>query len=484
MKHRLLAALSNIFLLALAACGPATEEATPDPSLEDGQAVEAIKASPPYHGDPANGAVFAVDISHWEGPMSQAEMDCFWESGVRHVVSGTQVEEVTRQQLDMALRRGMTVDAYVYLYWTDDMVGQVEKAFARVSGFPIGRMWLDVEQEPQGIGANDLAKRVQSAVDACQAKGTAQCGIYTGQGFWKGAMANMTKFAELPLWYAHYNFKKELSHWPGESFGGWAAPVAKQWAEQVLCSVGVDKDTMQVVSGPPLVVDRTLPPPPTTPPPAPPELYPANGAKIQLDYVKLMAGLVPHATSYQLALESWDGKVFKPYYTWTRPDGFQKVTPKLTNQRYRFRARANNAHGWGPWSPFTVFDHGKPTTSPPPAPPPTTPPPETPPPEPPPETPPPPTGGGGFGALSPNGTTLSSAAVTLTCSALAGATQYEFVIESAKGQSYVPYMKYSATQPSRTFYPQLHGTTYRWRVRALLNGSWTEPSIDATFQYQ
>ncbi|MBK8995754.1 MAG: hypothetical protein IPM35_08405 [Myxococcales bacterium] len=470
MKLRVVEALSCAGLLALSSCGaPANGALEPPP--EGGEVVEPIKASPPYYGDPAHDAVFGVDISHWEGPMAQAEMDCFWDSGVRHVVSGTQVEEVTRQQLAMAVSRGMTVDAYVYLYWTDDIAGQVKEAFERTAGFPIGRMWLDVEQDPGGLGATELAIRVKAAADACLAEAGAECGIYTGRGFWTGEMADTTQFATLPLWYAHYNFKKELSHWSTESFGGWTEPVAKQWAEEVLCSVGVDKDTMQVVTEPTLV-DRSLPPAPTQPPPAPTGLYPADGARVSLDYVKLMTGLVPHATQYQLALESWDGAAFKPYYTWTRVDGFQKVTPQFKNRFYRFRARAQNVHGWGAWSGYSVFEFGKSTTAPPSGTP------EQPPP------PPPPTGGGDFGTLSPNGTTHSSPSVTLSCAAVTNASSYEFTIETSKSDSWMPYVKYTTTGPSRTFYPQLHQTTYRWRVRALVNGAWSAPSYDATFQYQ
>lgn len=473
MKLHGLEVLITAGALGLASCAaPFGEDEPGEPASGDGEVVEPIKASPPFLGDPANQAVFAVDISHWEGPMSQAEMDCFWASGVRHVVSGTQVEEVTRQQLAMAVSRGMTVDAYVYLYWTDDIAAQVDTAFARAAGFPIGRMWLDVEQEPGGLGATELEAKVQQAVDACQKHGSAECGIYTGRGFWQGALANTKKFAELPLWYAHYNFKKELSHWPAEGFGGWQSPVAKQWAEEVLCSVGVDKNTMQVVTEPSVVVDHSLPPPPTAAPPAPAGLYPEQGAYTSLDYVKLMTGLVPHSTQYQLELQSWDGAAFKPYYTWSRPDGFQKVTPKYDDRVYRFRARAQNAKGWGAWSGYSVFAYGKPTGALPPEPP------EEPPP------PPPPTGDDLFGTLAPDGTTVSTPAVTLTCGAVTGATKYEFSIESlGKTGSWVPYTKYTGTGPSRTFYPQLHGTTYRWRVRAELSGAWTASSKDATFAY-
>lgn len=479
------------------------------------QVAEPIKPSPPYYGDPQNGAVFAIDISHWEGPMAQAEMDCFWASGVRHVVSGTQVEAITRQQLAMAVSRGMTIDAYVYLYWDRDVGEQVDEAFRRVAGFPIGRMWLDVEQDPGGAS---LIPLVQQAVARCQSKGSAECGIYTGPGFWRGEMGDTSAFSTLPLWYAWYNHNRELSFWPQETFGGWAKPVAKQWAEEVLCSVGVDKDTMQVLTKPMHVIDRTLPPAPTQPPSAPSGLYPTHGSVSLLDYVKLMVAPIPHATSYQLALERWTGSKWIGYYTWSAADGFRKVFPKPVGSVYRFRARANNALGWGAWSGWSVFDHGKLLG---PRPPEGTPPadagvPATGQPDsgsrptpdqgaspdtasapdagPQPDTTTSPDLGapdstpqpaGAPTGLAPDVTSVATSAVALSCDPLAGATQYQFAIEfkNAAG-SYAPYVTYTTTSPQKTFYPTVHKTSYRHRVRAKVAGAFGPWSNDATFDFE
>ena len=503
MKRQLWTSLLGVAAALLCSCAASSGEEVIDElgGVEVENSIDPIQASPPFYGDPANNAVFGLDISHWEGPIAQREMDCFWESGVRHVVSGTQVEEITRQQLGMAVARGMTVDAYVYLVWDQDMVAQVQEAFQRVSGFPIGRMWLDVEEEDgQGLGANALISRVQAALDACRAHGSVDCGIYTGAGFWKGSMSDTTQLADAPLWYAHYNYKTSLEHWDTEHFGGWSKPVAKQWAEQALCGVGVDKDTMQVLTQPSVVIDRSLPPDTNQVPPPPTNLYPSDGLVIKLDYVKLMTATVPRATQYQLALEAWDGTAFKPYYTWSTPDAFRKVVPQYKNAIYRFRARAKNAVGWGAWSGYATFDFGTYTgTRPGGSPPPSDPPPVDPgadggaagaPNEPPPEadggaggsTPPP--SGDVPGSLSPDGTTLSSASVSLNCSEVQGATRYEFSIDYLASGSYVPYTTYAPTHPYQTFWPQVHATTYRWKVRAQVNGAWGAWSNQASFQYQ
>ncbi len=470
--------------IALVACGPLPEE--------DGVEVETspITPSPPFLGDPAKGAVFGVDVSHWEGPLAQRELDCFWDSGVRHLIAGTQVEEVTRQQLAMAASRGLTVDAYVYLYWDRDIRAQVKEAFRRTSGTPIARMWLDVEENPRGLGANALGDLVQQALDTCAAegKGAIGCGIYTGPGFWKSYLANTTRFASVPLWYAWYNTKKTLDAWSSEAFGGWPVPTGKQWAEQVLCSVGVDKNTIQVSAQPTVVVDRALPPDDGLPPPAPTGLYPADGAVVSIDVVKLMTATIPRATKTQLALERWDGAAWRSWYTWTVSDPFLRTFPKRSSV-YRFRARAQNAHGWGAWSSFVTFDYGTYTgTRPgpqPPAPPTTPTPPPTTPPAPTPPSPPAPTPSGTPpSGLAPDGASLASTSVTLSWTPVSGATRYELAIENqlASG-SYSPYVTYTTPTTSKTFYPQVHKTTYRFRVRAEVGGSYGAWSSFASFSY-
>ena len=453
----------------LAACGSDGGGFGDDADL----AQQALTPSTPFYGDPQNGAVFGLDLSVWEGPIAQAEMDCFWASGVRHIVAGTQNEEVTRQQLAMAVSRGMSVDAYVYLYWNRDMKAQVDDAFQRAKGFPIGRMWLDVEEAPGSLGTNAILAKIAEAKNACIAQGTAECGIYTGPGFWKSYMLNTSQVSELPLWYAQYNGKKTLSDWGTEHFGGWQKPVAKQWAEETLCGVGPDKDTMQTVAPPAVVVDRTLPPDTKQPPPAPGGLYPADGSVVTIDNVKLMVGTLPRATRYELALEKWNGTEWRAWYTWASADGFVKTQP-TPNALYRFRARARNAYGVGPWSAYSTFDYGKYTGTRPGA---------SPPPQPT-QPPPPPPPAGVPGALSPDGTTVSTSGVTLSCSAVQGASSYELAIEYLSGATWVTYITYSPAGPSQTFYPAVHGTTYRWRARAKVNGTFGAWSSTASFQFK
>ena len=461
--------LSTVMLMGMAflgACAATSEN-------DDATSEAPLQPAPPFAGDTANQAPFGVDISMWELPMAQSEMDCFWASGVRHVVVGTQVEDIAREQLAMAVSRGMSVDAYVYLYWDKDVTAQVQEAFKRVAGFPITRMWLDVEQSPGGLGANTLIADVQQGLDACNAHGGVGCGIYTGPGFWKSYMNDTKSFANVPLWYAQYNYRTSLSDWSTEHFGGWAKPVAKQFATKPLCGVGgPDWDVMQLLAPPTVIVDRTLPPDTKQPPPAPAGLYPADGAVVPPDYVKIMSATIPRATSYQLALERWNGSSFTTYYTWTNANAFQKVAANPVNSLFRFRARAANAYGWGAWSAWSSFDYGKYTGT-------------RPNQAPPPPSPNPPPASGVPGSLAPDGgALLGTTSVTLSFSAVASASTYDVAIEYGSGNAFQSYVTYSGAATARTFYPAVHGTTYRWRARAKVGTTFGDWSAYATFQYK
>ncbi len=462
-----------LLTLALAACGPDSsltfEETSPGESVVEAEVTT-------FAGDPPNNALYSVDVSMWEGPIPQYSMDCLWSSNVRHVVAGTQVEEVTRQQLEMALARGMSVDAYVYLYWDRDMAAQVQTAFDRVRGLPIGRLWLDVEESAAGRSPQTMMDLVQQSVDACRAKAPAgvECGIYTGPGYWKSALANTTRFADLPLWYAQYNDVTSLSSWSRERFGGWTAPAAKQWAERVLCGIGLDRNTMQVVSSPSTVVDRTPAPRPTTAPPSPSGLAP--GGKTGLEYVVMMAATIPHATRWTFAVESWNGQAWTSYASWDGSVPSRKFFPYWKQRLYRFRAKAQNAYGWSPWSGWQTLEVGswtgpRPGTSPvPPAPAPT------------PNPTPAPVVPGAPSGLSPDqGARFTTPSITLSCAPVAAATSYEFTLEFLSGGAWKPYFTYTRATPSTTFSPQSK-TSYRFSVRAKVGAAFTPASSVATFE--
>ena len=109
--------------------------------------------------------VLAVDISNWSGTITENEVACWWESGIRHVIAGTQIPSIALQQFQTAVNGGMAVDAYVMLYWDYDIADQVQDALATIEGFSVGRLWLDAEQPAGSWTASQLTQKIQEAVD-------------------------------------------------------------------------------------------------------------------------------------------------------------------------------------------------------------------------------------------------------------------------------------------------------------------------------
>ena len=52
-------------------------------------------------------------------------------------------------------------------------------------------------------------------------------------------------FANLPLWYAHYDNVRNMDDYAKLPFGGWTQPLIKQYwagAKSTLCGIEIDKN--------------------------------------------------------------------------------------------------------------------------------------------------------------------------------------------------------------------------------------------------
>lgn len=456
--HRTLLALVP-FALALFGCGPAAD---------DGElAATGVGA--------VGEGTFAVDISLWSGEITDAEVRCWWDQGVRHVVVGAQNHRISRQQLAKAQAGGMTIDLYEYLTWDVSTAAQVTDALTLAAEFPaVTRLWIDVEEEPGGLGKAALTTRVNDALAAC---GDFPCGIYTGNWWWQPHMQGSTAFASVPLWYAFYDLDPSMATWSSQQFGGWAAPTAKQWQETYFCGIDVDKDTMVVEAEPP-PPPAPLPPDVPGPPAAPTGMYPSGMLQIETASVRVLVDTVPGASSYQFEIQSWNGSAYQPYFTYTTTTNARRFNPVYPNRVYRWRARAKDADGWGVWSGWATYELGKAKSFPPDAQP-------APDPDPDPDPQPQPVPGAPTGLAPPDGSAFAAGSVTLSCSAVSGADGYAFQIETKNPatQQWATYFTYTGASPSRTFWPQTKSVDYRWRVRAKAAGQWTPDSAWSGFHY-
>jgi hypothetical protein len=420
-------------------------------------------------------AVYALDVSVYTRMISWSEYECLWSEGVRHVIVGTQDPTVAAQQLDFAVDSGMTVDLYVYLYWDASITAQVQEALSLAEGRPVGRLWLDVEEDPDGRSSTRLIQLVREGLDAC---GTFPCGIYTGAGFWISHMGNTELFSDVPLWYARYEEPNNLDDFESERFGGWTSAIGKQYSGSVyVCGTGrwrlnVDENYWLTDAVPTVSVDRTFEPYDSVPP-APPRLFPAGGIDLAQQYVKLMAQPLDGALEYQFEVLYWNGTEFRPYYSYgglAQPTWLQFSMRR--DRTYRFRARARNEHGFGPWSDHAQFNLGRVAN---------------PPPLPGAQAPggPPPAPSDVPTNLSPeDGARITTTSVRMSCAPVDAAQRYEFHIQYlASTGEFRDYYTYSSSAPERTFYPLRSNPTYRWRVRALRGAQWTDWSAWAAFDF-
>jgi len=468
-----LTALLAVTSLAFAGCNPA--------------GLAARGAEGTSRSDIERARVHGIDISVWSGRVTDAEMECFWDSGVRHVIVGTQDLGIASQQLEMAIAHGMTVDTYEYLVWSVDVRAQVEAAVAFSRRYPVGILWLDMEDDPGDLDRAELEDRIAIAAEAC---GDYPCGIYTGGWWWNEHVGRSEVVTDLPLWYAHYDGDPSIETYPSQRVGAWDAAWGKQYAGDLyLCGIDVDLNTIRVTTDPsrPHV---GLPAPAPGLPAAPTYLSPTGYERVAgwLD-ARVMSNTIPGATRYELAIEAWNGSRYASYYTYTSTTSARSFSPSIPNTTYRFRVRATNASGTGPWSVWSYFEFGTVSSRPPepgapsdptpPADPPTPsdPPPSDPPTDPAPPSDPPPADPGSFGAPSPaDGARVTGSAITMTRGTIAGTARYTFDIQYASAGSYAPYYEYTGSAASRTFYPAYANAAYRWRVRADA-GAWSAWSV-------
>jgi hypothetical protein len=458
--------------------------------LSAGGGLEGQGVAAPVDGNSQAGEVLAIDVSHWSGPISDQDVDCWWDAGYRHLIAGTQREHITRQQLAMATERGMTVDVYHYVYWDTDITQQVEYAIETARGFPIGRLWIDLEENTGGLSQSEVERIVDDALVAC---GDVECGIYTGAGFWRGFMFDTDRYKDFPLWHAWWDNVPSLSTWDTQAFGGWDFPEAKQFEGDItFCGLITDQNIMYVPQSPTVFVeDRDPAGDPSVIPDTPTGLWPGDDVIVYPGQIRPMSRTVPGADRYELHVESWNGSSWSNYFTWTRDESSVRIGLAFENRAYRFRVRAHNAAGWSSWSTWSRFgyvtdatdhlgvefaDPSGPATNPPdsssPAEPDPIAEPEPADPSGPSTNPPDSSNDGGEPTnapanLSPADEDITSSSVTLRCDEYEGASAYAFEIEYEISGGFTSYFTYTSTQPLKTFWPaSRNGIEYRFRVRA------------------
>lgn len=179
--------------------------------------------------------MLGVDISHWGGALRAETVRCWWERGVRRVIHGLQDLPLAEGNIATVRRvePRIGIEAYHYVYLTSatrDRRLAEAAAFCRRLGLP--RLWIDLEDTEAAFARLPREERVRLVRDAvAKARALAgtdvRLGVYTGLWWWDAYLGRDTQVApDLPLWIALYDGRQDL-RWT--SFGGWAAPVMKQY---------------------------------------------------------------------------------------------------------------------------------------------------------------------------------------------------------------------------------------------------------------
>lgn len=183
--------------------------------------------------------VLARDVSNYTVPLTPELLAQWKAEGCELVIvqaidppAGYPVGK-TREQIQQCLAAGLTVDAYVWL-WFDYGVKDIERKLALLDGLPIRQLWLDVE-DSAAVRYDQATKeaKIADALAACDARPVTsgeRTGIYSGRWFWadRRYAGNTAAFSDRLLWDADYDDLVDTGGFV--SYGGWTERAIKQYA--------------------------------------------------------------------------------------------------------------------------------------------------------------------------------------------------------------------------------------------------------------
>lgn len=321
----------------------------------------------------------AIDISQGTGPITLDNVRCWVNSGVKHIIvkaaidqeySGTNHNrDTSKQQLETLWRAKyeaklpITVDLYLYVHWPPNLnfstpvADQVGEAIGilkelKTGSLPVGRLWIDLEEHPpSGQSVSTTVKLIGEAFNRC---GSFPCGVYTRKDWWEKYTGNTTAFSAYPLWYARYSCPANTTFNDYDPFGGWTAPVAKQYDDgkcpgfPYLCGTPSDRNTMYLGNLSDL--------------PKATGLSPASGTTISAsaDSTKLTVNAHSKAVRYLFQVQYLSNGTWKSYATYTRTGNATYFFFPYANTQYRWRVQYWNYYGVGSWSSWSFLNYGSP----------------------------------------------------------------------------------------------------------------------------
>lgn len=180
--------------------------------------------------------MIGVDFGAYAPALTDAEVQSW---NVEFAIVGNLANRKFQQQVQACQRNGLITEAYIYIYYDRDINKQITdciNACKQAGG--IERIWLDVEIDTSPPPASQVLAAVHQMQAAVEANGFA-AGIYTSRSMWATLTNNSKDFSDLPLWDACYDSEASFDYFI--PYGGWTAPLIKQYAGNVtIGTTGVD----------------------------------------------------------------------------------------------------------------------------------------------------------------------------------------------------------------------------------------------------
>lgn len=172
----------------------------------------------------------AFDCSNWTRVPTPDDLVTLRALGYTTAIVGASFDvQLARAQIAVLVATDFRVEVYAWLRhpWRP---GLLDNALAACAGFPVERMWLDVEDADDATGKtpDQLAYDVQHGLDYLRARFAGEVGIYTGSWFWGPYMETTDTFG-CRLWLANYVSVPVVAWILARLPGGWTELAIWQW---------------------------------------------------------------------------------------------------------------------------------------------------------------------------------------------------------------------------------------------------------------
>lgn len=197
---------------------------------------------------------WALDMSNYSGKITVEWAQRRVAEGWTHGIAGTQVADITQDQLKDMHDGGLTTDAYVFMYATGHGTPrqQIDQAIANIGNNPIERLWLDFEgfhDAPAGEFRNrwdlvSVPQFIRDTIAACVGR-LPGYDFYTSRRWWMRYMAGTLDekaYSTYRLWLSTADGNPNMVF---EPFGGWVRLSLEQYSfDQLTDGINCDWNVM------------------------------------------------------------------------------------------------------------------------------------------------------------------------------------------------------------------------------------------------